>query len=407
MRSSAYFETLESLIQPASTKIVFYIADGIGGVTHPEHGKTELEAANVPNLDALAARSSVGLVEAIGPGITPGSGPGHLGLFGYDPIGVQIGRGVLSALGVDFELKTGDVAARVNFCTIDGDGNVADRRAGRIPDDEARPVVEKINAELNLDFDGEVFFVPEKEHRVALIFRGAGLDGRVSDTDPQATGVPPLRAEALAPEAEATAALARAFFDEVRRICADEPKANGVLLRGFDGYQAIPTLSDRFGLNPLAIAAYPMYRGLSRLVGMDIHGPTPTLEEEVSALEAAYGGEHDYFFVHFKYTDSRGEDGDFDAKVAALEAFDAELPRVLALEPDVLVITGDHATPSLLAAHSWHPVPALIAGRHVQVDPVDRFDENACLGGALGIRPMSDLMALALASAGRIKKFGA
>jgi 2,3-bisphosphoglycerate-independent phosphoglycerate mutase len=407
MRDSAYFETIESLVQPSDTKIVFYVADGIGGVTDPGRGKSEMEAARLPNLDALAARSSLGLMEPVGPGITPGSGPGHLGLFGYDPLSVQIGRGVLAALGIGFDLRPGDIAARVNFCDLDADGHVTDRRAGRIDDASARKVVERIVGEMSVDFDGEVFFRAAKEHRAVLVFRGEGLDGRVADTDPQRTGVPPLPAEALAPEAARTAEMAGAFFDEVRRIRGGEPRANGVLMRGFDVYRPIPSLADRFGLKPMAIASYPMYRGLSGLVGMTLHAPTATLDDELTALETAWDGGHDYFFLHYKYTDSRGEDGDFDAKVAALEEFDAGLPRVLALEPDVLVITGDHATPALLAGHSWHPVPVMLSGAHVHADPATCFTENACLGGMLGLRPMTDLMPIALAHAGRLKKFGA
>jgi 2,3-bisphosphoglycerate-independent phosphoglycerate mutase len=407
MRDSAYFETIESLVQPASTRIVFYIADGVGGVTDPERGRSELEAASLPNLDALARRSSVGLMEPVGPGITPGSGPGHLGLFGYDPIKVQIGRGVLAALGIGFDLRHGDIAARVNFCNLDTDGNVTDRRAGRIDDASAREVVDEINRGLSIDFDGEIFFVPAKEHRAVLVFRAEGLDGRVADTDPQKTGVPPLAARARVPEAGKTAELAAAFFAEVCRIRAGNDRANGVLMRGFDVYRPIPSLSDRFGLNPMAIASYPMYRGLSSLVGMKLHELTTTLDEELTALEDQWDSGHDYFFVHYKYTDSRGEDGDFDAKVAALEEFDAGLPRVLALKPDVLVITGDHATPSLMAAHSWHPVPVMISGTHVHADPATCFTENACIGGMLGLRPMTDLMPIALAHAGRLQKFGA
>jgi len=407
MHSPQYYTTIESLAEPAKTRIVYYVADGIGGLTHPERGYSELQAARLPNLDDLAARSSVGLCEPVGPGITPGSGPGHLGLFGYDPVGIQIGRGVLSALGVNFKLLPGDLAARVNFCTLDADGLVVDRRAGRIDDETGQRVVSKVLDGLRVDFDGEIHFIAEKEHRAALVLRGGDLVAEIGDTDPQTTGVAPHYPRALVPAAAHTADVISHLIRDVKRILADEDRANGILLRGVDEYRPIPSLNERFKLRPLSIASYPMYRGLSRLVGMDLHPRTTDMESEIRALESSWSDRYDYYFVHYKKSDSSGEDGDFDAKVAALEEFDSYLPRVLELSPDVVVVTGDHSTPSVLAAHSWHPVPTILAAKTAFVDPVKKFDEGSCLGGALGIRPLVDLMPLALAHAGRLKKFGA
>jgi len=406
---NAYFDThiWDKLAEPNETRIVYLIIDGVGGLAVPERGQSELQAARLPNLDALAARSACGLLEIVGPGITPGSGPGHLSLFGYNPLEYTVGRGVLAALGVGFPLQASDVAARANFATVDEAGNVVDRRAGRIDDATNERLCVKIRENLRLDTDVEVFFQKVKEHRALLVLRGEGLSGAVADTDPQETGVPPLEPRATAPEGERTAAIVRRFVEQVREILADEHPANMVLLRGFDRYDPYPTITERFKLRGLAIADYPMYRGVARLIGMDVHPVVGDVTGQFAALEASYGKEHDFYFLHVKQVDSRGEDGDFDAKVAVLEQIDALVPRVTALEPDVLVVTGDHSTPVALRMHSWHPVPVLLHSRYARVDDVDRFDEYACARGSLGIRPGYHLMGLALAHAQRLAKYGA
>jgi len=395
---------LSTLAQPADTRIVLIVLDGLGGYADADRG-TELEEAATPNLDALAAEGSVGLVEPVGPGITPGSGPGHLGLFGYDPLEFELGRGALSAAGLDVELKPGDVAARGNLATLGADGNVVDRRAGRIPDDEAAEVVQRLREGIAIP-GVEVLLVPEAQHRVLVVLRGEGLDPHVSDTDPQATGVPPLSPVATRPAAERTAEVVATLDGQVRKLLAGHPKANALLLRGFDSHRELPSLQQRHGLTPAAVAIYPMYRGIARLVGMEVLPRAADLDGQVALL-----GEHwdrfDYFFVHHKPTDSAGEDGDFARKVAAIEALDAAVPAIRALGPDVLVVTGDHATPTQMAAHSWHPVPALMWGRLVGRDGSERFGERWCLAGALGRRPTRDLMPLALAAAGRLAKYGA
>jgi 2,3-bisphosphoglycerate-independent phosphoglycerate mutase len=340
----------------------------------------------------------------VGPGITPGSGPGHLGLFGYDPLQHPVGRGVLEALGIDFHLKPGDVAARGNFCTVDGEGRITDRRAGRISTDLCVKLCERLRT---ITVDGaEIVIEPVKEHRFVLVLRGDGLSGSVSETDPQALGVPPLPARALEPAAERTAAAVNQFVERARQLLRDSAPANMVLLRGFDRQPDIPLFPETFRLRAAAVAAYPMYRGLARLVGMEVLDTGPTFADEIATLKRHWDS-FDFFFLHYKDTDKAGEDGDFDAKVAALERFDARLPDVLALRPDVLAVSGDHSTPSILAAHGWQPVPALVASAYCGADHVSRFTERDCASGALGLMPAQELMPILMANALRLAKYGA
>jgi 2,3-bisphosphoglycerate-independent phosphoglycerate mutase len=400
---------LTPLVQPADTKILLIVMDGLGGYADADHD-TELEQAGTPNLDRLAAEGTTGLLEPVGPGITPGSGPGHLGLFGYDPEQFELGRGALSAAGLDVELRPGDVAARGNLCTLAADGTIADRRAGRIPDPEARAVVERLRAGVRLD-GVEVVFEHEREHRVLVVLRGGndgseGLDARLGDTDPQSTGVPPLAPEPLDPSAKPTAELIVELNAQIRTLLADEPKANFLLLRGFDSHRELPGFAERYGLNAAAIAIYPMYRGIARLLGMDVLGRPADLGEQVEILRDSWG-DHDYFFLHHKYTDSAGEDGDRARKILAIEQLDAVVPKLRELGPDVIAVSGDHATPSQMAAHSWHPVPTLLWSDRCGRDHVQRYGERWCGQGALGVRPMKDLMAFMMANAGRLKKYGA
>jgi 2,3-bisphosphoglycerate-independent phosphoglycerate mutase len=395
---------LTPLIQPADTKILLVVLDGLGGYADADHG-TELEEANTPHLDALAREGTVGLAEPVGPGITPGSGPGHLGLFGYDPEQFELGRGALSAAGLDFELRAGDVAARGNLASLDAGGRITDRRAGRIPDPEARAVVDRLQAAVSIP-GVEVFFRHEREHRVLVVLRAAGLDPRLTDTDPQHTGVTPLTALPLDPEAKRTADLVAEVDTQIRRALAADPKANVVLFRGFDTHRELPGFDQRFGLRAAAVAIYPMYRGIARLLGMDVLGRPADLTEQVAILRESWD-RYDYFFLHHKYTDSAGEDGDRARKIAAIEALDAVVPELRALSPDVIAVSGDHSTPSQMAAHSWHPVPALLWSERCGRDDVDRFGERWCRQGALGIRPTKDLMAFMLANAGRLAKYGA
>ena len=397
-------DLIRDLAEKNDTKIVMLVADGLGGLPAEPGGKTELETAATPNLDRLAAIGTSGSSLPVLPGITPGSGPGHLGLFGYDPLEFKIGRGALEATGIGFELGPDDVAARGNFCTLDAAGLISDRRAGRIPSEESFKVVEKLQA---VAIDGvEVFVKPVKEHRFVVVFRGPGLDGRVADTDPQAVGVPPLEPEPLDPAAARTIEVTKEFVRQARELLKDEPKANGLTLRGFAAKPALPTYEELYGLRAAAIAVYPMYKGLASLVGMKLVGTPQTLAEEVDELAGCWN-DYDFFFLHYKYTDSTGEDGNFAEKVKRIEEFDAIIPRVEALKPDVLIVTGDHSTPSLLKSHSWHPVPTLLVAEACRPDGRTAFGERDCLGGGLGQFQAKHLMLLAMAHAGRLGKYGA
>ena len=397
-------ELTRELFTKNDSKIVMLVADGLGGLPLTPDGKTELETANTPNLDALACRGVQGGSIPVAPGITPGSGPGHLGLFGYDPVKYLIGRGALEATGIGFELGIKDVAARGNFCTLDGEGNIADRRAGRIPTEESAPLARKLR---DVKIEGvEVFVEPVKEHRFVAVFRGEGLGGDVHDTDPQKTGVPPLAPKGDDEASRKTARIAAEFIKQANVILKGESKANGLTLRGFSRKPDLPGYEEVYGLKAAAIAVYPMYKGLARLVGMDIVGEAKTLAEQMDVL-AENWNDYDFFFIHFKYTDSTGEDGNFDAKVAKTEEFDAIVPRVLEQRPTVLIVTGDHSTPSYLKNHSWHPVPTLLVSDCCRPDGLTEFGERSSLRGGLGQFEAKHLMTLALSNAGRLSKYGA
>jgi 2,3-bisphosphoglycerate-independent phosphoglycerate mutase len=386
------FDYIPPLLHPSQSKIVLLVLDGLGGLPLNAGGLTELEAAHTPIMDRLAVEGTLGQVTPIRAGITPGSGPAHLALFGYDPIHYEIGRGVLESVGVGLQVKSGDVAARGNFCTLDKNGNISDRRAGRISTEEALPLVDKIAKVSIPGVNTEVRHV--KEYRFAVVMRGDGLDPDIDDTDPQRTGVPPLKPEARTSAAVHTADLFNKWIAEARAALSNEAKANGMTLRGFSSDPKLPTFKDSYGLNAAAISVYPMYKGVASLVGMQvIQFPGETPEDEFSA---------------FKKTDSKGEDGDFDGKAKVIEVVDNALPRLLDLNPDVLIITGDHSTPAKLRTHSWHPVPFLLWAPHT-ARPDDRtsFGEQACARGGLGDFPSMNTLPLALAHANRIDKFGA
>ncbi len=397
-------ELMKSLSVRTGSKILLLLVDGLGGL--PESGKTELEAAETPNLDNLASESACGLTHPISMGITPGSGPSHLALFGYDPLRYEIGRGVLEALGVGLEMTDRDVAARGNFATISPENIITDRRAGRIPTEKNRELCEKIRKEIP-EVDGvRIIMEPGKEHRFTVLFRGDGLDGCIADADPQKEGKGPAPAQALSAEAEATAAIINKFIGRATKVLAGEHPANTVLMRGFAKYPQMPSMSELFKLKPAAIASYPMYRGIAKLVGMALPDAGETIEDEIKALRNNWD-RFDYFYLHYKYPDSRGEDGDFGGKVKAIEEMDRHIPELLALEPDVVAVTSDHSTPSLLRSHSWHPNPFLLWSPYARADGVNRFGETQCLRGALGQFPSLEVMPLLLAHALKLKKFGA
>lgn len=392
------------LHQKNGSKIVMLVADGLGGLPMTAGGKTELETAKTPNLDALASRGVQGASIPVAPGISPGSGPGHLGLFGYDPIKYVIGRGALEATGIGFAMQPGDVAARGNFCTLDSEGKISDRRAGRIASEESAPLAIRLR---EVKIPGvEIFVEPVKEHRFVVVFRGAGLEGNVKDTDPQAVGAFPLKPVAVDAGSAKTAAIAAEFVAQATKLLAGEKKANGLTLRGFSGRPDLPTYEEVYGLKAAAIAVYPMYKGLAQLVGMKIVGKAQTLKEQVQILTDEWNN-HDFFFLHFKYTDSTGEDGNFDAKVKRIEELDAVMPAIENLKPDVLIVTGDHSTPSYLKSHSWHPVPTLLVSDCCRPDGNTSFGESSSIRGGLGQFEAKYLMALALSNAGRMGKYGA
>ena len=385
--------------------VVFLVLDGLGGLPDPDTGKTELETAQIPNLDAIAAAGICGMADPVGPGITPGSGPGHLGVFGYDPVACNIGRGALEAVGIDVELTPGDVAARGNFCTVDTGGIITDRRAGRISSEKGTELCRILD---NMTFgDITVRAYPVKEHRFVIVFSGPGLVPQVTESDPSRTGYKPLPVEAETPEAGKLANAAQQFIARAGELLADHHPANMVLLRGFAGKPDFPSIGEVCKMKSLAIALYPMYRGLARLVGMEIaQVKGSTVRDEFMTL-AEYYNDYDFFFVHVKWTDSRGEDGNFAGKVAVLEEVDAALPMITNLEPDVLVITGDHSTPAVYGGHSWHTVPVCIKARYCRTDGVAAFSEPAFITGGLGRIPSSQIMSLAMANAGKLTKFGA
>ena len=398
------FDLIKEISLKTPSKIVLVVIDGLGGLPDPATGKTELETARIPNIDKLLSNAICGLVDPVSPGITPGSGPGHLALFGYDPVKYNIGRGVLEATGINFDLKPGDVATRGNFCTVDNKGIVTDRRAGRIATEK--------NAELCKLLDGmviqgvKVLCAPVKEYRFIAVFRGPGLVPDVNDTDPEMTGVPPLPAKVQIPAAAKLASVVNEFIAKAKTILAGQHAANMILLRGFSVPPKMPTMQAIFRLNPVAIASYPMYRGLAKLVGMGVMDTGETIQEEFATLKENYG-KYDYFFLHVKGTDAAGEDGDFARKVSVIEQVDAAMPALINLNPDVIAVTGDQSTPTVLKAHSWHPVPVMLYSRWCRTDRMSHFSEANCRTGAIGRMPTENLMTLMMANALKLKKFGA
>ena len=397
-------ELTRRLQRTSDSKIVLLVGDGLGGLPLHPGGQTELETARTPNLDALAQRGVLGMSIPVLPGIAPGSGPGHLGLFGYDPLKYDIGRGVLEALGIDFELTDRDVAVRGNFCTVDADGLITDRRAGRIGSEIAARLCEKLD---QITIPGvEVFVRHVKEYRLVIVIRGDGLGGHVNDTDPQRTGVCPLEPQGSDAASQKTATILAEFLRQAASILKDDAPANLLTMRGIAKMPPIPKFEEVYGTKAGAIAVYPMYRGLARLVGMDILDAGSTLADQMTCLEQNWS-KYDFFFIHFKYTDSTGEDGNFDAKVARTEELDAAVPRITALKPDVLIVSGDHSTPAKMKSHSGHPVPTLLVAENCRFDGSKQFGESACRVGELGMFEAKYLMLHALSHAGRLDKYGA
>lgn len=399
-------EYIKPLLWESDTKIVLLVMDGLGGLPIEPAGKTELETAQTPVMDRLAEEGILGQTIPIRPGVTPGSGPAHLALFGYDPLVHDIGRGALESAGVGLEVRKGDVAARGNFCTLDENGNITDRRAGRIPTEEALSVIERLKTIRLPGIETEVRHV--KEYRFAVVMRGDDLYPEIEDTDPQQTGVPPLPAVATSPESQHATDLYNQWIAQARQLLRDQPKANGLTLRGFATHPGLISYQEVYGLKAACIAVYPMYKGVSRLVGMDVIDFTGDSPQDEFKTLARHWKDYDFFFIHIKKTDSKGEDGDFQGKAKVIESVDAAMPSLLELNPDVLIITGDHSTPAKLRSHSWHPVPFLLwAPASVRPDNQTAFGERNCASGSLGNIPALDTMPLALAHAMRLNKYGA
>jgi 2,3-bisphosphoglycerate-independent phosphoglycerate mutase len=396
---------MKSLAIKTESKIVLLVADGIGDLPS-ENNKTVLEKAFIPNLDKLASKSACGLTDPISCGITPGSGPAHLSLFGYDPIKYQIGRGVLEALGVGMELTSRDLASRGNFATLDNEGIITDRRAGRIATELNEKLCKLMQDKITQIGDVKIIIKPGKEHRFVVVFRGDGLEDALSDADPQKVGEKIKFAEALDSKAKKSTKTVNEFIKQATEVLKDHYPANTVLLRGFAKHPGLPTMKELFNLTPAAIATYPMYKGLSKLVGMDILETGESLSDEFKTLQDNFS-QYDFFYLHIKKTDSYGEDGNFKQKVKVIEEVDKYIPKVLDLKPDVLVVTGDHSTPALLKGHSWHPNPFMLFSKYIRVDEVEQFNEKECVKGGLGRFSAVDALPLMMANALKLQKFGA
>ncbi|MBN1640259.1 MAG: 2,3-bisphosphoglycerate-independent phosphoglycerate mutase [Anaerolineae bacterium] len=399
-----YLDLMRDLHTENDTKVLLLVMDGLGGLPLVPDGLTELEEADTPHLDQLAADGICGLSTPIAPGIEPGSGPGHLALFGYDPLAYDIGRGVLEALGIGFDLQPNDIAARGNFCTLDDAGLVIDRRAGRISTEVNARLVEKLRA---IELPGvETFVETVKEHRFVLVLRGEGLQDGLTETDPLVTGKPQLPVRALRPEAEPAAALVNQWMAAAHEILAAERPANGCNLRGLAKDPGLPQMADVFGWRAAAIATYPMYRGVAKLLGMQVLPTGDTIESEVETLRT-YWADYDFFFFHVKKTDSYGEDGNAPARIEVIEHVDHVLPEILALRPDVILVTGDHSTPAKLKSHSWHELPVVLWAEDIRRDGATSFGERPCMQGGLGHIRHVDLLPLAMAHAHRLTRYGA
>lgn len=400
---------LRQLLRENDSKIIILIMDGVGGIRNADYPETALEAASTPNLDSLARSGVCGRIMPIAPGVTPGSGPAHFALFGYDPLAPEndAGRGVIEVTGSGFDLEDSDIAIRGNFATIDKDGILVDRRAGRIPHDECIRLCKKLGDSIKELYRAEILVMPVREYRFGVVLRSPGLSPEVEETDPQVTGVKPLPPNPTSEAAERTSRIITEFVKQATEILADEEKANTVLMRGVSRKPSIEPFTERYKLRGAAVAAYPLYRGVARLCGMDLIETGYSPEEEFETVRSIYGKDYDFFFIHIKRTDSYGEDGNIEGKIKVIEDVDSFLPILLDLKPDVMIVTGDHSTPCAMKSHSWHPVPFVLSSKVCGTDSAARFSESECDRGALGVFHSTSIMELALANAGRLKKYGA
>jgi len=396
-------EFISKIVQKAETKLVLLVMDGVGDL--PVNGRTPLQAASTPNLDSIASQSELGQTIPVFPGVTPGSGPGHLGIFGYDPVKYQIGRGILEALGTDVEVGTKDVVARANFATVK-DGIVVDRRAGRPATEVSSKIVKLLNSSIREIQGVRVSFYPGKEHRFVVKLTGDDLSDELTDADPQKEGRPIEWSKPLTSSANKTAEIVNELMRRIRDTLKNEPKMNFALIRGFSKYPHLPQFPEIYKLKAAAIATYPMYRGIAKLVGMEVVKTGSEIQDELESLKKCWN-DFDFFYVHIKKTDSYGEDGNFEAKVKVIEEVDRLIPELIKLNPDVLAVTGDHSTPVLMKSHSWHPVPLMIRSEFSRKGLNSKFDEFECARGTLGTVQALDVMSLILAHGMRLEKFGA
>ncbi|MEE2884660.1 MAG: 2,3-bisphosphoglycerate-independent phosphoglycerate mutase [Chloroflexota bacterium] len=398
------FPYIADICRQTPSKIVMLVVDGLGGLADIKTGKSELDVARLPNLDLLASQSECGLTDPVSSGITPGSGPGHMALFGYDPVKYLLGRGVLEALGIGINLDHGDVAARGNLATVDQDDLLVDRRAGRISTSESAPIIESLR---QIEVAGvELSVLPVKDYRFVLVIKGEGIGSAVTETDPQQLGAVSLDPIGKDGPSIKTAQVVREFISKSKDILRNRDTANSVLLRGFSTLPDLPSFGETYNLNPAAVAAYPMYRGLAKVVGMKVLKTGQSFSEQLGTLREQFEN-NDFFFLHYKPADAAGEDGDFDAKVESLELLDSLVPILSDLNPDVLIVAGDHSSPAVIGGHSWHPVPLLIRSNFTSGgEGTVGFSEKYCRSDSLGRIPATSVMMLALAHAGKLVKFG-
>ncbi len=397
---------LKDLIRPHAGRILLVVADGLGGAPNGD-GVTEMEMARRTHLDELASKSSLGLTDPIETGVTPGSVPAHLALFGYDPHEFWVGRGAVEARGLDLKLMREDLCIRANFCTIDRKtGIVTDRRAGRIPTAKNEELVARIQSAMR-KIDGiEVMVHSGMDYRFVVVLRGTGLSTKLGESDPEKEGLRPRPITALTWRAERTSEVINEFLKKATELIKDEEKANYILLRGYAKPPDLEPINDRYWVRAACVAVYPAYKGLARILGMDVLDCGDTWESELNAVEQNLD-RYDFFFLHLKELDKLGEDGNFARKVEQLGKLDSLVPRITKMGFDVIVITGDHSTPAVLKAHSWHPNPFLLWSPWVRREGKAEFTERGCARGQLGRMSALEVMPLVLANARKLAKFGA
>ena len=404
-------------------KTFFVICDGLGDRPIPKLGrKTPLEYAKTPNLDAIARRGIIGAMNTIDIGVRPGSDTAHMAIFGYDPHVYYTGRGPFETAGLRMEHKDGDICFRVNMGTVDDTLHIIDRRAGRIGDTSA------FARELNgMKIDGVEFFVKAGTgYRMGMIMRGKKLSTHITDIDPGHVGKGVRMCEATddTSEAKRTAKILNTFVSRAHKLLKRMPvnidrqknglpQANYLLVRGAGVYPKLPRFFDKYGLRAACFAGAGLYKGIARLIGMDVvhvPGATGKPDSNIRAkVETAikHRKDYDFFFIHFKGADSCGEDGDVEGKIAYIEKIDDAVAPLLKLKNSLVVITADHSTPCTIKSHSADDVPIVIMGDEVRDDDVHEFSERTCAKGRMGHIKGMHVMPIILDLMGIAEKFGA